>query len=105
MAYSDFTLRRVKEEFGLVVMEGKSLFDEIPPIQPSSHLSESLKRSESFVTLVNTEKVRSEFLIAPILGEVRSQAKPSISLFSGTEFNVDLAQGLQGFCDFIVPAR
>jgi len=102
VAYSDFTLMRVKEELGLVVMEGKSLFEAIAPIQASSHLRETLKRSESFVTLVNTEKVRSEFLIAPVLGEVKAQAKPSISLFSGTEFNVDLAQGLQGFCDFIL---
>ena len=102
MAYSDFTLMRVKEELGLVVMEGKSLFEAIAPIQPSSHLRETLKRSESFVTLVNTEKVRSEFLIAPVLGEVKAQAKTSISLFSGTEFNVDLDQGLQGFCDFIL---
>jgi len=102
VAYSDFTLMRVKEELGLVVMEGKSLFEAIAPIQPSSHLRETLKRSESFVTLVNTEKVRSEFLIAPVLGEVKAQAKTSISLFSGTEFNVDLDQGLQGFCDFIL---
>jgi hypothetical protein len=101
MAYSDFTLLRVKEELGLVVIEGKSLFEAIAPIPPSAHLSESLKRSESFVTLVNTEKVRSEFLIAPILGEVRSQSQ-SISLFSGTEFNVDPSLGLQGFCDFIL---
>jgi hypothetical protein len=101
VAYSDFTLLRVKTELGLVVIEGKSLFEAIAPISPSAHLSESLKRSESFVSLVNTEKVRSEFLIAPILGEVRSQAQ-SISLFSGTEFNVDPSLGLQGFCDFIL---
>jgi hypothetical protein len=102
MAYSDFTLMRVKAELGLIVTEGKSLFEAIATVPPSLHLQESLKRSEPFATLVNTEKVRSEFLIAPILGEVRAQAKSSVSLFSGTEFNVDPEQGLQGFCDFIL---
>ena len=102
MAYSDFTLARVKEELGLTVKEGKSLFENIAPVAPSAYLQESLKRAESFVTLVNTEKVRSEFLIAPILGEIRMQLQPEISLFSGTEFNVDASLGLQGFCDFIL---
>ena len=102
MAYSDFTLTKVKEELGLIVKEGKSLFETVTPVPPSSYLQESLRRSEPFVTLVNTEKVRSEFLIAPILGEVRAQLQPSISLFSGTEFNVDPSRGLQGFCDFIL---
>jgi hypothetical protein len=102
MAYSDFTLARVKEELGLTVFEGKSLFDEVSPIAPSSFLQEGLKRSRRFVTLVNTEKARSEFLIAPILGEVLEQVQSVGSLFSGTDFNVDQARGLQGFCDFIL---
>jgi hypothetical protein len=102
MAYSDFTLARVKEELGLTVLEGKSLFDSVVPIAPSMFLQEGLKRSRRFVTLVNTEKMRSEFLIAPILGEVLEAVQPQGSLFSGTDFNVDPARGLQGFCDFIL---
>jgi hypothetical protein len=102
MAYSDFTLARVKEELGLTVLEGKSLFDAILPIAPSTFLQEGLKRSRRFVTLVNTEKMRSEFLIAPILGEVLEVVQAEGSLFSGTDFNVDPARGLQGFCDFIL---
>jgi hypothetical protein len=43
-------------------------------------------------------------LIAPILAEVRRQLSYRIALFSGTEFNVDPSQGLQGFCDFILSA-
>ncbi|AFY73374.1 hypothetical protein Syn7502_01280 [Synechococcus sp. PCC 7502] len=93
MAYSDFTLMRLKEELGLIVKEEESLFDHVLPVPPSLHLKESLKQSQAFVTLVNTEKVRSEFLIAPILGEVKAQLKPTTSLFSGTKFNVDPAMG------------
>jgi hypothetical protein len=102
MAYPDFTLARVKEELGLTVREGQSLFADIVPIAPSEYLQEGLRRSRRFVTLVNTEKARSEFLIAPILGEVLEQVKSVGSLFSGTDFNVDQARGLQGFCDFIL---
>jgi hypothetical protein len=102
MAYSDFTLARVKQELGLTVLEGKRLFDTVEPIVPSTFLQEGLKRSRRFVTLVNTEKMRSEFLIAPILGEILEAVQEQGSLFSGTDFNVDPARGLQGFCDFIL---
>lgn len=34
--------------------------------------------------------------------EVRRQLNAEISLFSGTEFTVDPAQGLTGICDFIL---
>lgn len=50
---------------------------------------------------INTEKARSEFLIAPILGELK-EINPDVSLFSGTEFNVDIEKGLNGICDFLI---
>jgi hypothetical protein len=53
-------------------------------------------------TLINTEKARSEFLIAPILADVRQQSKRQVSLFSGSSFNVDMEKELIGFCDFIL---
>jgi hypothetical protein len=102
MAYSDFTLARVKAEFGVTVVEGVDLFVGVEPIEASAYLKEGLKRCERFVTLVNTEKVRSEFLIAPVLGEVLEQSNQAASLFSGTEFNVESDKGLVGFCDFIL---
>jgi hypothetical protein len=55
-------------------------------------------------TAIATEKARSEFLIAPILAEVRRQLNNQIALFSGSEFSVEPAQGLQGFCDYIISA-
>ena len=66
MAYTEFTLIRVKEELGLIVKEAQSLFEAIAPVEAAAYLKKSLKRSKSFATLVNTEKVRLEFLIAPI---------------------------------------
>ena len=41
-------------------------------------------------------------MIAPILGEILERSDQPSSLFSGTDFNVDLEQGLVGCCDFIL---
>lgn len=51
---------------------------------------------------IDTEKARSEFIIAPILAECRKILQNEISLFSGVEFNVEPAAGLNGICDFII---
>jgi hypothetical protein len=104
MAYSDFTLAKAKAAFGLTSQEGQNLFADVAAVQPSSFLSQTLTEFTDLATLIGTEKARSEFLIAPILAEVRRQLGYRIALFSGTEFNVDPAQGLQGSCDFILSA-
>jgi hypothetical protein len=41
-------------------------------------------------------------IIAPVLLEVRRRANGRLSLFSGTEFNVDFERGLNGYCDYIL---
>src|SRR5262249_20277502 len=51
---------------------------------------------------VHTEKARSEFIVAPILGEVCTLMDRRISLFSGVSFEIDKARGLDGTCDFIL---
>lgn len=49
-----------------------------------------------------SEKARSEFLIVPVLIEVRRQKDRQISLFSGVELSVDLSRGLSGYCDYVL---
>jgi hypothetical protein len=102
MAYSDFTLARVKQDLGIEVTEGVSLFPTVEPVKISDLLRQLLDRDGGLATLINTEKARSEFLIAPILADVRQQSKHQVSLFSGSSFNVDAEKGLVGFCDFIL---
>ncbi len=102
MSYGDFTLTKVKKELGIEIIEGVSLFSSVAPIAASVFLVEALRRYGQLATLVNTEKARSEFLIAPILGEIVEQSKREVSLFSGRNFSVDPERGLQGFCDFIL---
>jgi hypothetical protein len=102
MAYSDFTLAKVREAFSLTFEENRDLFADIPAVSPSERLKLTLEENIPLAIAINSEKARSEFLIAPILSEVRRQLNYEISLFSGVDFNVEPSQGLNGFCDFIL---
>lgn len=102
MAYSDFSLMKVRDSFGLTLNEREDLFSEVVPIEPSATLTLILTDYIPLATAIATEKARSEFLIAPLLAEVRRQLDNRISLFSGNEFSVDVKLGLYGFCDYII---
>ncbi len=104
MAYSNFTLAKVQEDFGLTVDETQNLFADVEGVKPSDILRVTLQEYVPLATAIGTEKARSEFLIAPILTEVRRQLNYQISLFSGTDFNVDIEKGLIGYCDFLLSA-
>ncbi|MBW4609633.1 MAG: hypothetical protein KME22_21110 [Hassallia sp. WJT32-NPBG1] len=104
MAYSDFTLVKARNAFGLTLDETRNLFRDVVGVKPSDLLQRVLAENLTLATAINSEKARSEFLIAPVLSEVRRQLDYRIGLFSGTEFNVDPAQALSGFCDFILSA-
>lgn len=102
MAYSDFTLSKVKAAFQLTVDEKQNLFAGVAGIKPTDFLQTALKEFVPLATAIGTEKARSEFIIAQILSEVRRQMNYQISLFSGSEFNVEPEKGLTGYCDFIL---
>ena len=102
MAYSDFDLKKVRNNFGLQIDEQPDLFAEVTPVQPSVTLANTLAEIAHLAMAINTEKARSEMLIIPVLLEIWRQAQPQISLFSGTEFTVDEERGLTGYCDYIL---
>jgi hypothetical protein len=102
MSYSDFTLSELKTKFKLSVQENLVLFPTPPTLSPSSRLTELLAQYIPLATSINTEKARSELIIAPILAELRWRFQDQISLFSGIEFNVDQSLGLNGRCDYII---
>ncbi|MDF5716810.1 MAG: hypothetical protein PUP93_23810 [Rhizonema sp. NSF051] len=102
MAYSDFNLAKVQKSFNLTLDETRNLFTDIEPIAPSETLKALLIDYIPLATSIATEKARSEFLIAPILADLRRLLKNKVSLFSGNEFNVESTKGLQGFCDYIL---
>ena len=102
MAYSDFTLAQVTQQFGLTINDQTNLFATTPDAEASELLSDTLSYSLPLALAINSEKARSEFIIAPILVELRKKLNNQISLFSGLDFNVDPQQGLNGTFDFLV---
>jgi len=102
MAYSDFTLRKVKHDFGLTTVEGGRFLPEIDPIAPSPILAGLLEDTIPWAIAVGTEKAKSEVIIAPALLEVKRLLNRQVSVFSGTNFTVDIAAGLNGVCDFLI---
>lgn len=102
MAYSDFNLARVVRDFGVTLEEDRELFAGVAPVEAPPALAAWIEELLPLAMGNNTEKARSEMLIAPILLAVRRLLSGSVTLHSGVEFSVDEARGLAGFCDFIV---
>ncbi len=102
MAYDRYTTQAVIETFHLSTTNWDTVFEGIVPIEPSNMLSSYLAAHLDLAVAIGTEKSRSEFVVAPILGEVYRNAKGNISLFSGTSFNVDPKRKLTGICDFLI---
>ncbi|MBI5514491.1 MAG: hypothetical protein HY909_12025 [Deltaproteobacteria bacterium] len=102
MAYSDLTLTEVRKRFQLTIDETHDLFAAVPSAALPARLRETLDENLPLAQGSNTEKARSELLIAPMLVELRRMVGHHIGLFSGVDFTVDEARGLSGFCDFIV---
>jgi hypothetical protein len=101
MPYSNFTLEEVKEKFTLK-LQSTAFFPELSPIAPSGWLEQTLFMALPLAQTTGSEKARSEFIIAPILLELRSLTNNSISVFSGEDFTVDRELGLSGICDFLI---
>ena len=104
MPYSDFTLQRVKKELHLELFEEQGIFAHLEPVQPSELLTKNLADNVPLALAINTEKSRSELIIAPVLLELKRIFKKEISFFSGIEFNVDKEKGLAGYCEFMLSA-
>ena len=94
----------MKQELGVHLIERQDAFSSINSVDISPSLAEILAETVPLARAINTEKARSEFIIANILVEVRKLLNHKISLFSGIEFNVDKEKGLNGYCDFIISA-
>jgi hypothetical protein len=102
MAYSDFNLNSVLKIFDLSYSETADLFANEPELECSPSLTENLHRYLPIAVGSNTEKSRSEMIIAPILLELRTQLQEQIGLFSGIDFTVNSERGLNGICDFLI---
>lgn len=102
MSYSDFTLTKAKQEFGLTTLEKRDIFADVLELASSSLLAEILNYNLPIALGSNSEKARSEMITPPILVDLRRQLNEQINLFSGVDFTVDETKGLNGVCDFII---
>lgn len=102
MAYSDFTIPQLKQKFHITLNEETALFDSIGCVELPVTLADILRRYLPLAVNLNTEKARSELIIAPFLTEFKLLYHKQISLFSGIDFNIDEAAGLKGRCDYIL---
>ena len=102
MAYSDFTLPALSQQFNLTIDETTDLFADVPETTLRPEFQARLDIMVPFALATSTEKARSEFIIAPVLLELWLLHNREIGLLSGVEFNIDEAAGLKGVCDYII---
>lgn len=102
MPYSEFSLAKAKQAFGLSTLEKRDIFANVTELAASNLLRETLNYNLAIALASNSEKARSELIIAPILVDLRRQLNEQINLFSGVDFTVDNSKGLNGTCDFII---
>jgi hypothetical protein len=103
MAYNKFKLKTLKAQFGIEHTSVPFLPTTYRAITPSLQLMNDL--SDAMETALATEKAKSEHIVLPIIKELRRQNPNKFSYFSGYQFDVDVKQGLKGFCDFIFSAK
>ncbi len=98
-SYSTFSLDDVRKLFAIQILSQKFLQNRQPVI-PSDWLKSCLSKASTIVLL--SEKARSEFIVAPILLEVKELSHNLISVYSGVRLDVSPQEGLQGICDFVI---
>ncbi len=101
MSFQDFRFPQVQQDLGLTIEETE-LFAEVAPLQLRDEFVEMLTEGTTLALAINTEKAKSEFIIAPMLLELRRSMGDRFGLFSGVELAVDPGRGLNGICDFLI---
>lgn len=98
-SYSAFSLDMVRQRFTIEI-HLQRFFADIPRVDATELLRASLARASTVALL--SEKARSEFIVAPILLELKEILENRVSIYSGIRLDVAPLEGLQGICDFIV---
>jgi hypothetical protein len=102
VSFSEFSIGKVTRQFGIQLDETGDYFAGAAPTPLGAALAEVLRDQIPLGLAIGTEKARSEYIVAPILAEVRRQLSHRVSVYSGIELDVDPAQGLRGQCDFLL---
>jgi hypothetical protein len=103
MAFIDFSPADLETKLDVRLVEVDDLHAAVAGLSLREPMTEVLLHTLlPLAGLMGTEKAKSEFMIAPILAEVREHAGRRVSLFSGADFSVDKGRGLNGACDFLI---
>ena len=89
----------IAQKFG-IQNKRQRLFSGVNLIQPSEKLKEALRDAEELP--IKSEKAKSEWIVVPILTELRTLNNKYFTIYSGDNLNVDEERGLKGECDFIL---
>ena len=101
MSFEQFTFPQVQHDLGLALHDA-DLFATTPPFPVHAEFAAFLRDGVALAVANSTEKAKSEFIIAPVLLELRRALGPRFFLFSGVEWEADASRGLNGYCDFIL---
>lgn len=86
MAFCDFKYPEVLQQFELTFDNADDLFPGVPPTPASLLLLQQLRLTAGLASTINTEKARSEWMIAPILADLWARYHGRIGLYSGVTF-------------------
>jgi hypothetical protein len=98
MAYSDFTFEDLETKHGLGY-NIRPFFSQIKPMQPSDLLVQQLNLAKKFP--LRNEKMKSEYLIVPVLSHVKVENEDFAQLFSGENLPADKKIKLNGEVDYL----
>jgi hypothetical protein len=96
-----FTLEESIERFGLVETN-TALFGIVKPIPLSNWLQETLSISKKTGLLSRNRKALSEFIVAPILLELKCRNPDQLMIYSGKSMNFSDVENSTIECDFIL---
>lgn len=104
MAYTSYSkLEQLQKKLGISTNQIEWLPATFSVVKPSSILLQYL--ADAKLESLRTEKAKSEYVIAPIIKELRRNNPNRFSSFSGFELSVDKSLGLTGFCDFVLSSE
>lgn len=99
MAYSDYTLDKIRQNFK-IENRRTPILTNCEPLEASEDLINALKEVEELP--IRSEKAKSEWIVVPILKELRNRNNKFFTIYSGDNLNADEEHGLKGECDFIL---
>ena len=91
MAFQNFSFPQVEQALGLTLADA-DLFSQVPALDVRPEFVAQVLEGANLASAINTEKARSEFVIAPVLFELRRLHAGGFGLFSGVELEADASR-------------